>query len=86
MSADPNYLFVSGVDLSTTRDFSAVVTLAIRADGRAGKIRLADHRLWKPPAGGKIPLQEIEQYILDLDEKLGLEFVTHDSYQCESTV
>ncbi len=79
----PQWLFVAGVDLGLTRDCSAVVTLAVPSGGNAGRIRLANHRLWQPTPGKKIELSEVEKYILELDEEFGLEFVAFDPWQAE---
>jgi hypothetical protein len=73
-------IFVCGVDLSISRDNSAVVVLAVPKGGGAGKIRLAHHRLYRP-VKGKIDLMEIERHILWLDEKYRLEYVTFDPHQ-----
>jgi hypothetical protein len=56
--------------------------LAVQEGGRAGKIRLAANRLWRP-TGGKINLLEVEKHILDLEETFGLEFVGFDPWQAE---
>ena len=82
-SPEPTWLFVGGVDLGLTRDCSAVVTLAVPKGGYAGRIRLAAHKLWRPTLGKKIDLTEVEQYVLDLDEQFGLEFVALDPWQSE---
>ena len=80
---EPGWLFVAGVDLGLTRDFSAVVVLAVPAGGTAGKIRLAHHNLWRPTLGKKIDLSDVETYILQLDEQYGLEVVGFDPWQAE---
>ncbi len=80
---DPAWKFVGGLDRGLTRDCSAVVVLAVPADGRAGKIRLAHHKLWRPTLGKKIDLLEVERYILSLDEEFNLEFVAFDPWQAE---
>lgn len=79
----PGFLYVTGVDLGLTRDCSAVVTLAVAKGGGAGRIRLAQHRLWTPQRGSKISLIEVENYILDLDKTFGLENVAVDPWQAE---
>lgn len=75
--------FVAGLDLGLTRDCSAIVVLAVPTDGKAGKIRLAHHKLWRPTLGKKINLLEVERYILELDEAFGLEYVGFDPWQAE---
>lgn len=78
------FLFVGGVDLGLTRDCSAVAVLAVPTGGKAGRIRLAHHKLWRPTLGRKINLIEIERHIVDLDKLFGLEFVAFDPWQAES--
>ncbi len=80
---ESGWLFVAGVDLGLTRDCSAVIVLAVPDGGRAGKIRLADAKLWRPTLGKKIDLIEVERHILALDERFGLEFVAFDPWQME---
>lgn len=80
---ESGWLFVAGVDLGLTRDCSAVIVLAVPDGGRAGKIRLADAKLWRPTLGKKIDLIEVERHILELDERFGLEFVAFDPWQME---
>jgi phage terminase large subunit-like protein len=66
-----------------TRDCSAVVVLAVPAGGVAGRVRLAHHKLWRPPPGGKVSLPEVEKYILQLDARYALEAVAFDPWQAE---
>jgi len=80
---EPGWLFVGGVDLGLKRDASAVVVLAVPDGGRAGRIRLASNRLWKPAPGQKIELAEVERHILELDAQFGLEAVAFDPWQAE---
>jgi len=79
---ESGWLFVAGVDLGLTRDFSAVVVLGVPSGGGAGKIRLAHHKVWRPQ-GAKIDLMEIELYLLGLDQRFGLEFCASDPWQAE---
>ncbi len=79
---DERWLYVAGVDLSTSRDYSAVLTVAI-PNRRYDRVRLADHRIWKPALGRKIDLSEVELYLLDLDSRFGLEQIAVDPYQGE---
>lgn len=85
---EKGWSFVTGVDLSLVRDFSAVVTLGIgKPDSRyVDQIRLADARLWKPGSGQKINLQAIENYIRDLDRRFNLAAVVADPWQCEHII
>jgi hypothetical protein len=81
-STIPLWRFVAGVDLGLTRDASAVVVLAVPFDGR-GQLRLAHHRVWRPPAGGKVDLSEVERHLLRLDEEYHLECISFDPWQGE---
>lgn len=76
------YLFVAGVDLSKTRDNSAICVLAVPNDGMGGRIRLAHTKVWRP-MGQKIDMLEVEKHILDLDKTYGLEFCAFDGYETE---
>lgn len=78
------FVYCAGLDLGLTRDCSAVVVLAIPEGGKAGRIRLAHNRLWKPVLGRKLNLMEIEQHVIELDKLFGLEFVAFDPWQAES--
>jgi hypothetical protein len=80
---EPGYLYVAGVDLGLTRDCAAAVVLAVPEGGRAGKIRLAHDKLWRPTPGSKINLLEVERHLLDVDELFGPEFVGFDPWQME---
>jgi phage terminase large subunit-like protein len=80
---EQGWLFVGGVDLGLTRDCSAVVVLGVPYGGRAGRIRLAHAKLWRPTLGSKVNLTEVERHILDLDAKYGLEFCAFDPWQME---
>ena len=77
------WIFCAGVDLGLVRDCAAVVVLAVPAGGRAGRIRLAHNKLWRPTLGAKIDLLAIEKHLLDLDQQFGLEFVGFDPWQME---
>jgi len=82
---EPDFNFVAGVDLGLTRDCSAVICLGIGKFGtsQAGKIRLADDKLWIPKPGFKIDLTDVENYIKELDDKFHLQAVAFDSWQAE---
>lgn len=78
------WLYVAGLDLGLTRDCSAVVVLAVPDGGKAGRIKLAHTRLWRPTLGKKIDLIEVERHMLDLDKRFRLEAVGFDPWQAES--
>lgn len=76
--------FVLGCDLGVKRDFAAVCVLGFPGWGVAGRIVLAQHRVWRPPANGKIDLSDVERTILDLDKQFDLEAAAFDPWQAES--
>ncbi len=78
-----NYLFVLGVDLGLTRDFSAVCILAVEKNGVGGRIKLAASKIWKPTRQQKVSLTEVEHFILQMDQEFGLEKVVLDNWQAE---
>lgn len=80
---EQDYQFLGGVDLGLKRDGAAFVVLGLLEGGTAPKIRLAHHRLWRHPPGGKINLLDVEQHILWADEQFGLENVAFDPWQAE---
>lgn len=79
---ESGYTFLAGVDLGLTRDCAAVVVLAVQP-GKAGKIRLAHHKLWRPIPGQKINLLDIEQHLVELHSKFDLATVAYDPWQME---
>lgn len=82
---EAGYQFCAGVDLGLTRDCAAVVTLAVKTGGQSGIIRLANARLWRPKEqrGGKVQIDDIEKYLLDLDAKFNIQAVGFDPWQAE---
>lgn len=74
--------FVAGVDLGLVRDCAAVVVLAVEP-GKAGKIRLAHNKLWRPIVGQKINLIEVERYLVELHAKYNLKTIAYDPWQME---
>ncbi len=80
---EPGWLFVGGIDLGLTRDGSSVVVIGVPDGGRAGKLRLAHHKLWRPTLGKKIDLLDVQQHVLELDRQFGLEQVGFDPWQAE---
>jgi hypothetical protein len=77
--------FIAGVDLGLTRDCSAVVVLAVGRFGSKfeGRIRLAFHKLWKPIAGRKINLIDVEEFVIEMDRRFNLKVVALDPWQAE---
>ena len=63
-----------GVDVSMTRDCTAVVALQERGDGR-----LHVHaKIWNPLLGREVDLVEVSRYILDLSFKYDVREVSYD--------
>jgi hypothetical protein len=61
-----------GVDLSTTKDNSAV---AIVAKNGRGQLRLVRCVSWKPPRGGKLDLQRVQDAIFELHRQFRPRFL-----------
>lgn len=80
---ESGWLYCAGLDLGLTRDCAALVVLAAPEGGRAGRIRLAHHKLWRPTLGRKIDLLEVERHVLEVDQLFGLEFCAFDPWQAE---
>jgi phage terminase large subunit-like protein len=57
--------YYGGIDLSVSRDTSAVVVIA--KNQLDGRLILVQCRAWKPPAGGKIDLRVVEDAIRQMD-------------------
>ena len=83
--SERDWSFVAGIDLGLTRDCSAVVALGVGRFGSkvAGKIRLANAKLWRPTLGKKINLLDVERHVLALDDQYRLETVAFDPWQME---
>ena len=80
---EPDWIYTAGVDIGVKRDCSAIVVLGVPDGGRSGLIRLVRCRRWKPVAGRKVDLSEVERCILAMDELFGLEFCAFDPWQAE---
>jgi hypothetical protein len=74
------WAFVGGLDLGLTRDGASLVVLAT---GSTGRIRLADHRLWRPTLGRKLDLMAVEDHIVATDRKFNLTHIAYDPWQAE---
>jgi len=68
-----------GIDLSVSRDLSALVMIGRHHSGR---LRLACVRAWTPPAGGKIDLRLVQHAALELHKRFHPHFFA-DPYQAE---
>lgn len=62
---------VGGVDLSRSRNWSAFVVTAISRVSR--KVVTVHVKVWKPPPGGEVDVDEIENHILNVRARLGLD-------------
>jgi phage terminase large subunit-like protein len=80
--AEPGFEFVGGLDLGVSRDASAICILGIhRGATNHGRIRLAFTRVWRPAAGEKVNLQEIEDALLRLNYRFHLATLAYDPWQ-----
>jgi phage terminase large subunit-like protein len=77
---EEGFEFCAGLDLSVSRDRSALV--AVGKD-ESGRYRVARCKVWQPPKGGKIDQSQIEQTILDWNERFRFRSVLADPYQAE---
>jgi hypothetical protein len=78
---EEGWMYYGGVDLSVSRDTSAIVIVG----KKQAHIRLAHVAAWKPPKGGKIDLSILRQAILTLNEIYNPHFMV-DPYQAELLV
>lgn len=76
---EDGFAYFSGIDLSVSRDHSALVVVGKHHTGR---IRLARVLSWAPPKGGKIELALVEKAVLELNETFHPHFFL-DPYQGE---
>jgi phage terminase large subunit-like protein len=68
-----------GIDASTKRDRSAVVSVHWGEDKR---LYLGPKRFWQPSKSDPLDLERtVEAYILELEEKHNIELVNYDPYQ-----
>jgi len=84
----PGWEFLCGVDIGVSRHGSGICVLGVRKRNQweadlqdHGRIRLAFTKVWQPPKGGKINLQEIEDTILALHSLYDFKQVMLDPYQ-----
>ena len=76
---DRDYGYAAGVDLSMTKDASAVVVV-----GRhrlTGKYRLASVSVWTPANGERVSLEAVRQRLKDLHRTFGFSRVSIDPFQ-----
>lgn len=81
-SALPSVEYVGGLDLGVSRDASAVCILGVgrQHDGH-GRVILAKHRVWRPAKGSKVDLQEVEDYLFELNANFKLKNLNYDPWQ-----
>lgn len=75
---EPNNMYVGGLDLGVSRDWSAFVVIGKAKDGR---VRVAQVHVWKPPPGGKVPLDSVASAIFKAHETFKLRAVAADPSQ-----
>ena len=74
--------YVGGLDLGVSRDASAVCILGIHRGRRHhGLVRLAYTRIWRPRKGSKVNLQEVEDAIVELNDRFQLKALNFDPWQ-----
>jgi phage terminase large subunit-like protein len=76
----PGWSFAAGLDLSISRDASALVVVGVH---RHGRVRLADCRAWLPRRGEHVDLIEIEAAVLDVHRRYRRPLVSFDIFQAE---
>jgi hypothetical protein len=75
---EEGYRFFGAMDLSKNHDNSAVVIIGRHKDGH---IRLAAVRIWVPPKGGTIDLQDVQYNVVELNRKFHRPIFAHDGYE-----
>jgi hypothetical protein len=81
-SAVPGYDYVCGIDLGVSRNWSAIVVLAVnRGHAGHGTIQLAAVRIWRPMKEKRVNLQEVEDALADLHDTFDLKQVCFDPWQ-----
>lgn len=78
-AAEPGYVYAAGLDLSVSRDHSALVVVGRHVKSNA--FRVARCWLWKPPRGGKVDLAAIEETILAASRLYSLRAIAADPFQ-----
>ncbi len=81
-NTQPGFEYVGGLDLGVSRDASAVCILGVhRGPTGHGRIRLAATRIWLPRKGQKVDLQEVEDTLIDLNNRFHLKALNFDPWQ-----
>jgi phage terminase large subunit-like protein len=76
-----SWSFIGGLDLGIKHDHSAFVILGI-PHGEA-RIRLAWCQSWKPPRGGQVNLEHVEQSVLNVHERMHMQKLMYDPSQAQ---
>lgn len=77
--SEEGWQFFAGLDLSVSRDHSALVVVGRHLHGR---LRLGTVRAWAPPRGGKIDLSAVRQAVVEVHQRFR-PWTFYDPYQAE---
>lgn len=75
------WTFLGGLDVGIKHDHSAFIVLGVKSG--ESRIRLARCLAWKPPRGGQVELDKIEQAILGIHQQMHLQRVLYDPHQAQ---
>lgn len=76
---EEGWQFFAGLDLSVSRDHSALVVIGKHQHGR---LRLATVRAWAPPRNGKVDLAAVRQAVVEVHQRYR-PWMFYDPYQAE---
>jgi phage terminase large subunit-like protein len=77
---ESGYVFYVGVDLGISRDHTGVVVVGKRHDGL---LRVCRVMSWKPPPGGKVDLQLVQDFCLEMHKRFNSPQFFIDEWQAE---
>src|SRR5688500_5300894 len=77
LHGDPAYRFVGGLDIGISKHRSSLIIIV----NRGTRYLLVYCRDWRPPKGGKVSLDEIEQSILAVHKRFHLSRLSVDPWQ-----
>lgn len=78
-----DHVHIGGIDLGIKQDHTAVCVLA--AKPATGRIKLAEIRSWKPPPGGQVSVQTVEDAILAMHCRYKVACWYYDPHEMSST-
>jgi phage terminase large subunit-like protein len=78
---EAGWTFIGGLDVGIKHDHSAFVVLGVRHG--EGRVRLAWIQNWKPPRGGQVDLQAVEEHILNTHSRMYLHKLLYDPHQAQ---